>query len=82
MEIIAGKSSSQRKHKRSKIFMLMYAAWWFYFIYWFASGKYKQLGSCGAANGALIVYSLFFVAIFSLLLLIEIFKCKKEDRLY
>ncbi|HKR04950.1 MAG TPA: hypothetical protein VJY62_09960 [Bacteroidia bacterium] len=82
MEIIEGKPSSQKKHKRSKIFMLMYTAWWIYFVYWFASGSYKYPHSCGAANGALIAYSLFFVAVFSLFLLIELFKCKKEDRVY
>jgi hypothetical protein len=82
MEIVEGKLSSQKKHKRSKMFMLMYAAWWSYFVYWFASAKYKPPGSCGGANGALVVYSIFFVAIFSLFLFIEIFKCKKENRFY
>ena len=82
MEIIEGKLYSRKKHKRSIIFMLLYAAWWIFFVDWFASGKSKPPGSCGAANGGLVVYTLFFVAIFSLFLIIEIFKCKKENRLY
>jgi hypothetical protein len=62
--------------------MSLYAVWWLYIVYWFASGSSIYPHSCGAANGALIIYSLFLTAIFSLLLIIQLIKSTKEHRLY
>ena len=82
MEIIESNQFSLEEHKRSIRLMLFYFTWWTYAICWFSSDKSKYPNACGAANGAIIMFTTFIIAIFSLFLLIEIINCKKDNRLY
>jgi hypothetical protein len=66
----------------STIFIVIYFAWWIFVLYWFTfvNGKFQNSG--GMENGAIIMYSFFIAAfyslIFSFLALIN-FKRKRKN---
>jgi hypothetical protein len=69
-----------KRHKTSTIFLVIYYLWWCFLVNFFISGSSAYPNSCGAANGGLIIYTLFIVIIYTLILLIFIIRFSKQAR--
>lgn len=67
------------KHLLSTILMCFYFLWWLMVCSFFESGSSQRPTSCGAANGALVILSLFLSGIYFVGLVIRRNKLKKED---
>ena len=63
------------------ILIIPYFYWWYYLITWFTSGRAKYPNSCGAANGALIVFHLLIISIYVIIMLINVILRKGQGRL-
>lgn len=63
------------------IFILPYFYWWYYLIDWFTLDHAKYPNSCGAANGALIVFHLLIVSIYAIAMLINVILRQGQSRL-
>ena len=68
------------RHKLSTVLLVIYTLWWVFVLTWFNSDKAAYPHSCGAANGGLIVLSLFISLLYSLGLLFLIILNKGQKR--
>ena len=69
-----------KRHILSTIFLTIYFVWWLGFISWFAFGNSNSPNSCGAVNGALVVWTAIIVIVNFLTLLVKILITKGQNR--
>ena len=56
--------------KASALFIIFYLLWFAYVVYWFTTDRFMYPGSCGAANGGLVVLTAALVGASTVTLLI------------
>lgn len=69
-----------KRHLTSTIFLIIYALWWTLLINWFTTGASVYPNSCGAANGALVLFTLLIVAVYCITLIMMTIFTKGKKR--
>jgi len=68
-----------KRHTTSTFFIIVYYAWIGFVINFFTSGAANYPHSCGAANGGMIMLTVFMIAVYSITLVIKMISSKEAS---